>query len=316
MKNKKIIYMGTTDYSAYILQKLIDNKYNIIALISQPDKPFGRKKELKPTPTKEVALNNNIEVLAFDNINDNFDIIDNLKPDLIITCAYGQKVDINILNIPEYRSINVHASLLPKYRGGAPIHYAIMNGEIETGNTIMYMEEGLDTGDMLAHSITKIDITDTVSSLYPKMMKDGADLLISMLPEFFENKIIPIKQDNSKAIIARNITRAQEFITFNRDINVVYNHMRGLINWPGCYSILNNKKIKFHKIFFEKINHSFEPGLIKIDSKEYFKIYTNNGFIKVYEFQLEGKKKVEFKSYINGNKLEIMTDEIINKGVE
>lgn len=315
MKNKRILFMGTTDYAAHILEALIKADYQIIGIVSQPDRPFGRKKELKPTFTKEVGLKYNIPVYGFENINEHVEQIKALDLDLIITCAYGQKVSMDILNAPRYRSINVHGSLLPKYRGGAPIHYAIMKGEQKTGNTIMYMEETLDSGDMLASLELEIDIHDTVSSLYPRMMENGATLLLSILDDFFERKLQAIKQDDSLVTFAPNISKELEFVDYNRDVLEVYNHMRGLINWPGCYSYLTNKKIKFLEIFFENEIHDKVAGYVVVDNKEFFKIYTNNGYIKVYQFQLEGKKPVCFKDYLNGNKLELVDGVILNEGI-
>ncbi|MDF9867432.1 methionyl-tRNA formyltransferase [Bacilli bacterium PM5-3] len=314
MKNKRILYMGTTSFSAYILEQLIISKFNIVGLVSQPDRRIGRKKEIKMTPTKEIALQNQIRVYGFENINDNYDVIKELEPDIIITCAYGQKINLDILEIPKYKSINVHASLLPKYRGGAPIHYAIINGEKETGNTIMYMEEGLDTGDIISQSKVMIDINDTTSTLSDKLMVDGANLLIKTLPDIFNDNIKAIQQDKNLVTYSHNIERSFEYIDFNREVIDVYNHMRGLIKIPGCYAILNDKKIKFHSFSFETTSHNLESGVIVVDSNEYFKIACINGFIKVFEFQLEGKKVVSFSSYRNGNKLEIVSDVVLNKG--
>lgn len=315
MKNKRILYMGTTAFAAYILEELIKNDYQIIGVVSQPDRQIGRKKEVKQTPTKEVALKHQIEVYGFENINEHFDVISDLKPDLIITCAYGQKISVAILNLPPYRSINVHASLLPKYRGGAPIHYAIINGDKITGNTIIYMEEALDSGDILNVSQMPIDIKDTYDTLAQKLMIDGAKLLDETLPRIFNKEIQPIPQDESQVVFAPVIKRADEFIDFNRDTLSVYNHIRGLISVPGPYAILDKKKIKFFAVGhqLEKVNEAI--GQVVIDSKEYFKIACRDGYILVYQFQLEGKKPIMFKDYLHGNKLEISDEVIINKGV-
>jgi len=313
MKNKKILYMGTTSFSAYILEQLINHDFDVIALVSQPDRKVGRKQEIKITPTKEVALNNSLDVYGFENINDNIEVIKELNPDLIVTCAYGQKISKDILDIPKYGSINVHASLLPKYRGGAPIHYAVMNGDRKTGNTIMYMEEGLDTGDMILQSEVEITLDDTTSTLSDKMMVDGAKLLIEAIPKIFNNDIKPIKQDESQVTYSYNIPRELEYIDFNRDVLSVYNHMRGLIKIPGCYAMLNDKKIKFYEVKFEEVQVNEKVGTIIVDDKKYFKIACLNGYIKVYKFQLEGKKIVDFSSYLNGNKLEIITNIVLNE---
>lgn len=315
MKQDKIIYMGTTVFAAYILEQLILNNYNIVALVSQPDRKVGRKREIKATPTKEIALKYDIKTISHENINEHVDDLKDLNPDLIITCAYGQKVSKDILSIPRLGSINVHASRLPLYRGGAPIHYAIINGEQYSGNTIMYMEESLDTGDMIAMSKVAIDEDDTTAILHDKLKIDGASLLLKTLPDILSDKVNAVAQDDKHASFAYNITPQQEFITFNRDVDVVYNHMRGLISVPGGFSLIDNKKIKFHEIRKEHREHNYEPGYIEVANSDYFKVYCENGFIKVFDFQLEGKRRVSFKDYINGNKLEIQTGIVLNEGV-
>jgi methionyl-tRNA formyltransferase len=313
MENIKILYMGTTRFSAYILEALVEYNYNIIALISQPDRKIGRKQEIMMTPTKEVALSQHIRVYGFEDINDKIDLIRELDPDLIITCAYGQKITKEILEIPRLGAINVHASLLPKYRGGAPIHYAVMNGDKVTGNTIMYMEEGLDTGAMLAKSEVAITLDDTTSTLSDKLMINGANLLIDTLPDLIADEIIPIKQDETLVSYSYNIPRSLEYIDFNRDVLVVYNHMRGLIEIPGCYAHLNNKKIKFYQVAFKKCDVKEVAGTIVVDSAEHFKIACLDGYIKVFKFQLEGKKIIDFKTYSHGNKLEISSGVVMNE---
>ncbi|MEG0364592.1 MAG: methionyl-tRNA formyltransferase [Erysipelotrichales bacterium] len=313
MNDKKILYMGTTIFSAYILEKLLEAGYNVIGLISQPDRKVGRKKEIKYTATKEVALKYDIEAYGFNNINEHFDLIKELNPDLILTCAFGQKLGKEILEFPPLKCINVHASLLPKYRGGAPIHYAVMSGDKKSGNTIMYMEESLDTGDMLAVSEVPILVDDTTSDLSDKLMVNGAQLVLDIIDDILEDNLSATKQDHENATYSPNISREQEYIDFNRDIDVVYNHIRGLLSIPGCFSYINDKSIKFHKVRKENVEHNQEPGYIEVDNKEYFKIYAQKGYIKVYNFQLEGKKAVNFKDYINGNKLEIETGLVLNK---
>lgn len=311
MQKKKILYMGTSDFAAYILEKLIKENFNIIGLVSQPDRAQNRKKEYLPTPTKQVALDNDLAIYQFDNINEHYQDLLSLKPDLIITCAFGQKVGKDILDLPSYGCVNIHASLLPKYRGAAPIHYAIINGDEITGNTIMYMEETLDTGAMISQSKIAIDIEDTYDSLAKKMMKDGADLIIKTIPLIFEDQVAAIIQDNEKATLAPMLKREDEFINFDEDVLKVYNKMRGLISRPGCFAYLNDKKIKFYQINFEKTNSNVNE--IKT-FKDHFSIGCQNGIIKVYEFQLEGKKRVKYLDYKNGHNLEIKDNEKMNGG--
>lgn len=311
MKSKKILYMGTSDFAAYILDKLIQANFNTIGLVSQPDRAQNRKKEFLPTPTKQVALDNNLTIFQFDNLNNHYQEIVQFNPDLIITCAFGQKVGKEILDLPVYGCINIHASLLPKYRGAAPIHYAIINGDKITGNTIMYMEETLDTGAMINQSQVEIDIDDTYDTLAKKLMKDGADLIIKTIPDIFNDKLNAIKQDNDKATLAPMFKREDELINFDEDVIKVYNKMRGLISKPGCYAYLNDKKIKFYQISYEKTSSKVN----EINTaKDYFSIGCQNGVIKVYEFQLEGKKRVKYLDYKNGHNLEIKNNELMNVG--
>lgn len=315
MKQNKIIYMGTTIFSAHILEELIKNEYNIVALVSQPDRKVGRKQELKATATKEVALKYGVDVLSYENINEHVKELSEYDADLVITCAFGQKLKKEVLDLPRLKCVNVHASRLPLYRGGAPIHYAVMNGDNFSGNTIMYMEETLDSGAMLAMSKVTIEQDDTTAILHDKLMLDGAKLLLDTLPNILNENVNPIEQIHEDATFAGNITRAQEFIDFNRNVDEVYNHMRGLITVPGCYAIIENKKIKFHEIKKELDDHNYKLGEVLIDSNEYFKIFTKNGYIKIFSFQLEGKKRVDFKDYLNGNKLEIVSGIVLNEGV-
>lgn len=306
--------MGTTLFAAHILEELIKNDYQIIGVVSQPDRKIGRKKEIKHTPTKEIALKHKIEAYGFENINEHFDVISDLNPDLIITCAYGQKISVAILDLPPFRSINVHASLLPKYRGGAPIHHALINGDTVTGNTIMYMEETLDSGDILNVSHVAIDMEDTYDSLAQKLMIDGGNLLIDTLPKLFDRELNPVKQDEAQVVLAPVIKSEDEYIDFDDETLNVYNHIRGLISIPGPYAMLKDKKIKFFDV-----NYLLEPvddtvGTVIVDSKNYFKITCRDGYILVFQFQIEGKKQILFKEYLNGNKLEISDGIIINKG--
>lgn len=314
MQKKRILFMGTTSFAAYVLEQLIQDEYHIIGVVSQPDRKSGRKQVINYTSTKEVALKHELELLAFDDINEHEDVIEKLRPDLIISCAYGQKVSVDILKIPSYGAINVHASVLPKYRGGAPIHHVLINGEKVTGNTIMYMAETLDSGDIISTSIVPITMEDTYDSLSQKLMMDAAQLLLNTLPRFFDNEIKPLQQDPRQVTYAPVIKREDEYIDFKRDTLSVYNHIRGLISVPGPYALLNDKKIKFLLVKYELTLHENEPGQVVIDNDDYFKIACLDGYILVYQFQIEGKKPIVFTAYLHGNKLEINNDAIINKG--
>lgn len=314
--NEKIVFMGTTEFSAYILENLIKNQYNIIAIISQPDRKIGRKQLIKPTITKEIGEKHNIPVYSFENINDNYDMLKNLDIDLILTCAYGQKINREILELPKFRSINIHASLLPKYRGAAPINAAIENGDTVSGNTIMYMEEKMDSGNIISYSKVNIDIKDTFTSFNEKLMINASELIIDTLPRFFNNDFKEIIQEETNVIYTKKFTSKDEEIIFNEDVLKVYNKMRSMIEKPGCFAYLKDVKIKFYDIFFEKNDGLNKYGKIVIDKKDYFKITCKNGYILVYEFQIEGRKRITFKEYLNGNKLLIQNNLIFKNGCE
>ena len=205
--NIKIIFMGTSDFSAFVLEGLIKNNYQVIGVVSQPDKVVGRKKELVKTETKKVAEKYGIEVFQPVSIRKDYQFIKDKNPDLIITCAYGQIVPRGVLEIPKYKCINVHGSLLPKLRGASPIQQAIMDDEKETGITIMEMVEKMDAGDMISSAKLKIDNEDTSKSLFLKMQVLGLDLLLDTLPKYLKGEITPIKQDESKVTFAPLIKR-------------------------------------------------------------------------------------------------------------
>ena len=245
-KDIKIVFMGTPDFSVPVLEALIKN-YNVIGVVTQPDKQVGRHGEIRMTPVKELSLKYNIPVIQPERLRKESDLVLALKPDLIITCAYGQIVPKEIIDYPKYHCINVHASLLPRHRGGAPIHRAIMEGDKETGITIMYMDYGMDNGDIIAQSAIPITNEDTAETLFEKLSQLGATFLIETLPQILNGNIIPTKQIESEATFSYNIKPEDEIIDFNQDAQVVYNQIRGLNSWPVAYTILNNKRIKVIK---------------------------------------------------------------------
>lgn len=299
----KVVFMGTPDFCVPILKELI-NKCNVIAVVTQPDKEVGRKRELMPSPIKVVALENNIKVLQPVKIKDEYSDVIALNPDIIITCAYGQIVPENILNCPKYGCINVHASLLPKLRGGAPIHKAIIYGYEKTGITIMYMDKGMDTGDMISKEEVIITDEDTAQTLHDKLQKVSVPLLIKTLQEIISGTNNRIKQENNKATYAYNVTRKEEHIDFNKTSREVFNQIRGLNSWPGAYATLDDINIK---IWLSKINnkkYNSTPGTIISIDKSGMEVVTLDGSILITELQLPGKKKTNIKDFVNGIKKE------------
>lgn len=313
MKNLKVLFMGTPEFSVNVLENLIKNT-NVCGVVSQPDAIVGRKKEIVFSPVKEVAIKNNIEVFQPNNIKKDHDFIFKLNPDIIITCAYGQIIPEEVLSYPKYGSINVHASILPKLRGGAPIHHAIIDGYKETGITIMYMDKGMDKGDII--EIEKIDILedDTYKTLHDKLSILGSNLLIKTLPNIINNKVKRIKQNDIDATYGFNIKREEELIDFNKDINSIYNQIRGLNPDPGSYFLLNNKIIKVYdslKIQDNNYQDKINGEIVKTDKLGIY-VKACDGLIKILDIKIEGKKRMLVKDFLNGNK-ENLVGLILNK---
>lgn len=300
MNNINIVYMGTPDFSVKPLEELVKNNYNVLAVVTQPDKKVGRKKEIKFSPVKEFAIKNNLKVLQPEKIKTDYKSIINLNPDIIITCAYGQIIPKELLEFPKYKCINIHASLLPKLRGGAPIHKAIINGYDKTGITIMYMDEKMDSGDIIYQQEIKIEDSDNTGTLFDKLSILGSKMIIDILPDIINGNINPIKQNENDVTYAYNITREEEKIDFNKTKREVYNQIRGLNPWPVSYTILDGKKIK---IYEAKIGNSIKEGkigeIINI-YKDSIGVRTKDGEILITELQFEGKKKILTKDYLNG----------------
>ena len=302
MEDIRVIFMGTPEFACGILQTLIDEKYHVVAVVSQPDKKVGRKQIITQTPVKALALANNIDVIQPISIKDEYEKVLAYKPDLIVTCAYGQFVPSVILNYPKYGCINVHASLLPKYRGGAPIHKAIINGEKQTGVTIMQMIKKMDAGLMYDKCIVDIEPDDTTAILHDKLMIAGSKLLKEMLPSYLAGKITGIPQNELEASFAYNISKEEEYISFNDDVNKVYDHIRGLIDWQVGYGVVNGHRIKIYQAKKELAKHDFKAGkIIKLENDK-IKVACNNGYILLEEVQMEGKKRLSAKDFYNGSK--------------
>ncbi|MGL5042499.1 MAG: methionyl-tRNA formyltransferase [Culicoidibacterales bacterium] len=304
MPKKKIIFMGTPNFAAHILKQLLEEKqdlYEIIAVISQPDKPIGRKRVLTPTEVKQVALSYNLPILQPAKIATAYEEIKALEPDLLITAAYGQLVPVKILELPKFRCINVHGSLLPKYRGGAPIHYAIIKGESKTGITIMYMEKALDAGHMIASVEIPILDDDNLATMYEKLQKIGGKLLLEILPDFFAYKIIAIPQDLAKVTYAPNITKEQTKINWHGSAVEVFNHVRGLYPAPATFTIIDEVTIKIYEVSIKTMDvSSFKPGQIIHADKSSCYIATSSNAISLKSIQLSGKKRQKIQEVING----------------
>ena len=309
MKDKKVIFMGTPEFSVPILEMLI-RETNVIMVVTQPDALSGRKRELIFSPIKKAALKHNIEVYQPEKIRSEFEYILTKKPDIIVTCAYGQIIPKELLETPKYKAINVHASLLPKLRGGAPIHRAIINGYTETGITIMYMAPGMDDGDIITQKSIPIELTDDVGIIHDKLSILGRDLLLETLPIIFSGKAKRIPQTDG-VTYAYIIKREDEHIDFNRAAIEVYNHIRGLYPFPTGYALLNDEIIKLCKSKIGGVTNKGVPGEIINIYDEGIGVRTNNEEIIITRLKPSGKNEMSAREYINGKRKENLMGEIL-----
>lgn len=305
----RIVFMGTPDFSVSVLEGLINSNYNLVAVVTQPDKPVGRDGKVKISPVKECALKYDIPIFQPIRIRKEYEKVLEYKPDIIITCAYGQIIPKEIIDYPKYKCINVHASLLPKYRGGAPIHHSIINGDKKTGITIMHMDYGMDNGDILFQKEIEISDIDTAETLFDKLKILGRDLLIEKMPYIIKGEIEPIKQNEDEVTYAYNIKPEDEVVDFNKKTIEIYNQIRGLNSWPVAYTMLDNKRIKIWESKISNINIEGTPGEIVSLTNDGIGIKTIDGVILLTLIQPEGKKKMNAKDFING----IRKEEFIGK---
>lgn len=297
MDKLKVVFMGTPLFSVNILNALANN-YDVVLVVTSPDAYVGRKKVLTPCPVKRRAIELGIPVSSPVKVCADYEDILNAKPDVIITCAYGQIVSKDILDIPKYGCINIHASLLPKYRGGAPIHYALINGEEETGVTLMYMDEGMDTGDMLVSERIKIEDNDNIEILSDKLSVLGSKMIVNYLEDIINGKIVGVKQDNDKATFARIIKRSDEHLDFNVSNRDVYNKFRALSPSPLPNFIMDDTEIKIAEC--ELSDEEGDASKIINEGKDYFIISCMSGSIKVTKIKPSGKNIMSVKDFKNG----------------
>lgn len=305
-KNMKIVYMGTPEFAVPPLERLCEDGYQVDLVVTQPDKARDRGKKMQFPPVKEKALEHGIEVLQPEKIRENKEFIERIKainPDLIIVAAYGKILPVELLKIPRLGCINIHASLLPKFRGAAPIHRSIIEGEEITGITLMYMEEGLDTGDMIAARQMPIG-KKTTAELHDKLSEMGADLLVKTLP-FIEQGINGrTKQDDSKATYAPMITRQDEWVDFGRQPEEIERLIRGLNSWPGAYTTYKGERMKLWEA--EAIDEAANKpdGMIIEATKNGIKVAAGGRTLLLKRIQMPGKKAIDVSDYLVGNKIE------------
>lgn len=308
----RIIFMGTPDFSVPVLRQIIKEGYEVIAVVTQPDRPVGRKKVLTPPPVKEAALKHGIPVFQPEKIRQKEELakILSLNPDIVITAAFGQILPKELLEAPKYGCINVHASLLPEFRGGAPIHYALLKGKQKTGITIMYMAEKLDAGDILTQIEVLITDEDNVATLHEKLSIAGAQLLSETLPLLLEGKLTPIPQDDKLATFAPNIKREQEEIDWSKSAEEINNHIRGLNPWPVSFTNWQSKALKIWRA--EKVSGTYNgaPGtVVKIDKHGIVVACGNGTSIEIKELQPSGKTKMSVEDFLRGAGSKMMIGE-------
>lgn len=299
----KILFMGTPDFSVPVLRQIINDGYEIIGVVTQPDRPVGRKKLLTPPPVKVEAIKYGIPVLQPEKIRqkEELDKILTLHPDLIVTAAFGQILPKELLEAPKYGCINVHASLLPELRGGAPIHYALLQGKKKTGITIMYMAEKLDAGDIIKQVEVPISEEDTLGTLHDKLSAAGAKLLSETLPLLLAGKLAAIPQEEDHATFAPTIKRDQEKIDWTKTGEEIFNHIRALNPHPGAYTLLEGKILKLWQAEKTSVQPAAEPGtIVEMDSSGITVAAGRRTAILLKELQPSGKKKMPVAAFLRG----------------
>lgn len=302
----KIIFMGTPDFAVPTLESLFAKGYSIDLVITQKDKPKGRGKKVQYTPVKEKALELGLPVYQPDNVNDleSIEIMKKLNPDFIVVVAYGQILKKEILELPKYNCLNVHASILPKYRGAAPINWAIVNGEKETGVTIMEMAEGLDTGDMILWESIPINLDDDYPSIHDKLSILGGSLIIDALEKIKNDNFTRTVQDNSISTYASMLSKETGIINWNNNAEDIRNLVRGLKPWPSAYTQYKDDTLKIHDVdVVDKVKDGKNGEIVKVD-KEGIYVNTLDKTILIKELQFPGKKKLLAKDYLKGNSIE------------
>jgi methionyl-tRNA formyltransferase len=313
----KIVYMGTPDFAVPPLAALIRAGYTVTAVVTQPDKPKGRGKTMQPTPVKEEALKHEIPIYQPKKVRepDFMEVLKNLEPDLIVVAAFGQIIPKEILDLPKYGCINIHASLLPKYRGAAPIQQAILDGEKESGVTIMRMGMGLDTGDMISKIVVPIADDETGGSLFDKLAEAGAELLLETVPAIVNGTAVYEKQpEDSPTPYAAMIKKERGCMDFMKSAQVLERLVRGLNPWPSAYTFLNGKTLKVWKCETLSDNRGQEPGVIFATDRQGIYVSCGEGALLLTEIQLEGKKRMDAAAFLRGYPVEIGTKLFMHRG--
>lgn len=307
----RIVYMGTPDIAATILKRLLEGPDEVVLVVTQPDRPKGRGGKLACPPVKEVALEAGLPVFQPERLKEPgaYETIEAAKPDMIVVAAFGQLLPKAILELPRLGCINVHASLLPKYRGAAPIQWAILDGEEETGVTIMYMNEGLDTGDILLQRSIPIDREETGGSLHDKLAVLGADALMEAIPQLVEGTLPPVPQGEMTTAYAKQLNKHMGRLDFIQPAVVLERYIRGLNPWPCAYTSINGLTVKVWKAeaLDSDATSGYAPGQVVAVGKDHFDVLTGDGVLRILELQPEGKKRMTADAYLRGYAMNVGT---------
>jgi methionyl-tRNA formyltransferase len=304
MTGLRIVFMGTPEFACPTLRTLIERGEQVVAVVTQPDRPKGRGQQTLPPPVKVLALEHGIPVMQPVKVRhpDAIEEIRALKPDLIVVIAFGQILPKALLEIPGTGCINVHASLLPRYRGAAPLNWCIINGETETGVTTMLMDVGLDTGDMLLKRTTAIDPDEDTSSLHDRLSLIGAELLAETIDLAAQGRLVPEQQDDALTCYAPMLKKEDGLIDWTKDAPGIKNLVRGMTPWPGAFSYLDDKLLKVYRV--QSASGTGAPGEVLAVGRDGIEIACGEGSVIIFELQLEGKKRLPAAEFLAGCKLE------------
>lgn len=303
----KVVYMGTPDFAVNTLEAIVKAGHEVALVVTQPDKAKGRGKKLQFTPVKEKALEYNLEVAQPEKVREEsfMERLENIKPDIIVVVAFGQILPERILNIPPYGCINVHASLLPAYRGAAPIQWAVIDGLKETGVTTMYMEKGLDTGDIICQSSLELAKDETGGSLFDRLADEGAKLLLTTLKQLEDGTAVRKKQDDSQASYAKMLSKEMGKLDFARDAEELERLIRGMNPWPSAYTAINGKTLKVFAAEVVECAEDMPAGTIVKADKKSFTVRCGKGALRILNLQLEGKKRMDTAAFLLGYDIQI-----------
>lgn len=303
----RVVFMGTPDFAVPTLAALLESRHEVVGVVTQPDRPKGRSGKLQPSPVKEKALEADVPVLQPEKVKDPAFLpeLEKLVPDVIVVVAFGQILPESVLNLPKYGCMNVHASLLPKLRGAAPIQWSVIDGDKESGVTIMQMDKGLDTGDILLVEKYTLDPKETGGSLFDKLSRLGGPLLLQALEQAEQGTLSPVPQEHEKHTYAKMLSKALGEIDFTKDAIVIERLIRGLNPWPSAYTHLDGKMLKLWDadVKAQEQTPAAKPGQIVEVGKDYFTVQTGRDLLVIRSLQLEGKKRMDTEAFLRGYSL-------------